>query len=141
MLAALAALALTASTFPLPAIDGKPLALTPGQKSFRLPMRFEKVKAFYDEQFKGSADVTVRAAGTPGNRSLVIANRNKSDRWMSATVKEGELETVVDLKQVLELDGERIDGKAPPVNFILTRSAEVQKSLDTIDHTESMRAR
>ena len=41
---------LIAAPFPLPAIDGKALAVTDGQKVFRLPMRFEKVKSFYAEQ-------------------------------------------------------------------------------------------
>lgn len=141
MFAPLLALALSATPFPLPGIDGKPLAVTEGQKSFRLPMRFDKVRAFYEEQFKGSPEVTVRVSGTPGSRSLALVTKRSSDAWTSATVKEGELETVVDVKAVLQMGVERMEAKGPPVQFILTRSPEVSRSLETIDHTESMRAR
>ena len=141
MVPALLAIALTAAPFPLPAVDGKPLAVTEGQKTFRLPMRFEKVKAFYEDQFKDAKGVTVRVTGTNGSRALALETSRTSDSWKSAQVKEGELETVVELKAVMRLDGEKIDGKAPPVQFIITRSPEVDRSLQTIDHTESMKAR
>lgn len=141
MLASLLALALTGAPFPLPMIDGKPPAVTERQKSFRLPMRFEKVRAFYEEQFKGAADVTIKLSGTPGSRVLSLATKRTSDEWIAAKVKEGELETVVDLKTAIRMGVQTVEGKTPPVNFILTRSAEVQKSLESIDHTESMRAR
>lgn len=141
MLASFLALALTGAPFPLPMIDGKAPAVTPGQKSFRLPMRFEKVRAFYEEQFKDVEGVTVRISGTPGSRAVSLSTKRLSDEWISATVKEGELETVVTLKEAMRMGETNVQGKAPPVNFILVRSAEVQKSLETIDHTESMRAR
>lgn len=141
MVPALLAIALTATPFPLPAVDGKPLAVTEGQKSFRLPMRFEKVKAFYEEQFKDAKGVTVRVSGTNGTRALALESTRTTDAWKSAQVKEGELETVVDLKPVMVMGGEKIDGKAPPVQFIITRSPEVERSLQTIDHTEQMKAR
>ncbi len=140
MFTALLALALAAAPFPLPAVDGKPLAVTDGQKTFRLPMRFEKVRAFYEERFKDSAGVTVRVSGTPGSRSLALVSSRATDAWKSATVKEGEIETVVDVKAVLQMGVENVAGKGPPVEFILTRSPEVQNSLKTIDHTESMKA-
>jgi hypothetical protein len=140
MFTALLTLTLTAAPFPLPAVDGKPLAVTEGQKSFRLPMRFEKVKAFYEEHFKDARGVTVRLSGTSGARTLALETSRTSDAWKSATVKEGELETVVDLKPVMQLGAEQINGKGPPVEFILTRSPEVDRSLQTIDHTESMKA-
>lgn len=37
---------LAAGPFPLPSIDGKALAVTDKQTTFRLPMRFEKARAF-----------------------------------------------------------------------------------------------
>jgi hypothetical protein len=60
MVPALLAIALTAAPFPLPAVDGKPLAVTEGQKSFRLPMRFEKVRASYG---KRQIDITESCGG------------------------------------------------------------------------------
>lgn len=140
MFASLVALALAAAPFPLPGIDGKPLAVTEGQKSFRLPMRFEKVRAFYEERFKDAAGVTVRVSGSPGSRSLALSSARPTDAWKSATVKEGETETVVELKPVLQMTDEKIAGKGPPVEFILTRSPAVEGALKSIDHTESMKA-
>lgn len=140
MLGSILVLSLAAAPFPLPAVDGKPLAVTDGQKSFRLPMRFDKVRAFYEERFKGAPGVTVRITGTPGSRALALVTKRTTDAWTQATVKEGDFETVVELKQVMVMGGEDIAGKGPPVEFIFTRSPEVQKSLQTIDHTDSMRA-
>lgn len=140
MFAPLLALVLSAAPFPLPGVDGKPLAVTEGQKTFRLPIRFEKVRAFYQQRFKDTEGVTVRLSGTIGSRSLLLATSRTSDGWRSATVREGEIETVVELKAVLQMTGETIAGKGPPVEFILTRSPEVGRSLKTIDHTESLRA-
>jgi hypothetical protein len=140
MFAPLLALVLTAAPFPLPGIDGKPLAVVEGQKSFRLPMRFDKVRAFYEERFKDVPGVTVRIGGTMGSRSLVLSSARATDAWTSAKVKEGEGETVVELKAVMQMKDETIAGKGPPVEFILTRSPEVQGALKTIDHTESMKA-
>ena len=128
MFAPLLALALSAAPFPLPGIDGKPLAVVEGQKTFRLPMRFEKVRAFYEERFKDAAGVTVRVSGTPGSRSLSLSSARASDAWKSAMVKEGEIETVVELKpgakatpdELIALAREKLGGvKAPKtVDFI-----------------------
>ena len=135
MFAALVSFALAAAPFPLPAVDGKPLAVTPGQKSFRLPMRFDKVRAFYEEQFKDATGVTLRLSGSLGSRFLTLSSKRTGDGWTSAVVKEGELETVVDLKPVLQMGAETMEGKGPPVQFIFTRSPEVKNSLETIDPT------
>lgn len=135
MLALLAALVLQAP-FPLPAVDGKPLAVSPGQRSFRLPLRFERVRAFYDAELAGQPDVTVRLEGTPGRRRLVLTSKRKGDSWTRAVAKEGELETVVDVVPVLRLEEEQVQGSAKPlVEFVLGRSPEVQKALQSIDHT------
>ena len=135
MLALLAALVLQAP-FPLPAVDGKPLAVSPGQRSFRLPLRFERVRAFYDAELAGQPDVTVRLEGTPGRRRLVLTSKRKGDSWTRAVAKEGELETVVDVVPVLRLEEEQVQGSAKPlVEFVLGRSPEVQRALQSIDHT------
>lgn len=140
MIAALLTLTLAAAPFPLPAVDGKPLAITEGQKSFRLPMRFERVRAFYEERFKGAAGITVRVTGVSPSRALTLSSTRTTDSWKSATAKEGETETVVDVKAVLQMTEDKIAGKGPPVEFIITRSAEVQGALKSIDHTDQMKA-
>ena len=140
MLAPLLALAL-ASSFPLPTVDGKPLAVTEKQKSFRLPMRFEKVRAFYELQLKGSA-VQMTVSGAPGERKLSLVNKGKGDSWTKAQVSERETETVVDVTPVLVMGPETVEGNGRPlVFFVMERSGEVDKALKSIDHTESMRAK
>lgn len=135
MVLAFALAAALAAPFPLPAVDGKALAVKPGQKSFRLPTRFERAKAFYEEQFKGEAQVTLRLEGSVGARRLVLATKRKGDDWKSAKVIEGELETVVEVVPVVRLAEESIEGRGKPlVEFVFGRSGEVQKSLESIDH-------
>ena len=126
-----------AAPFPLPAVDGKPVAVKDGQKSFRLPSRFDKVRAFYAEQFKGEAEVSAKVEGAPGARKLLLSTHRKGDGWVRATVSEAEMETVIDVVPVVRLDDEKIEGRGKPlVEFVFGRSAEVKKSLDSIDHTE-----
>ncbi|MFT3841822.1 MAG: hypothetical protein QM723_32830 [Myxococcaceae bacterium] len=128
-----------ASSFPLPSVDGKPLAVTEQQKSFRLPMRFEKVRAFYEEQFKGDAQVSVRVEGVAGERKLAIVNKSHKDSWTKASVSEKATETVVDVTPVMIVDVIDVQGQAGPlVVFVLNRSPEVKKALDSIDHTDDM---
>lgn len=135
---------LAAGPFPLPAIDGKPLAVTDKQTTFRLPMRFEKVRDFYAAQFTGDAakDVTVKPATAAAGRVLTITSKRKGDEWSKATITEKETETVVEVARILRMAGEDITGNGKPlVEFVFGRSAEVDKAVNGIDHTESMRAR
>ena len=134
-------LALTlAAPFPLPMIDGKPLAVSEGQKTFRLPMRFEKVKRFYVDQLGSSAEL--KEASPDGKRVLTLAPRGKSEAWRKAIIREGEVETVVEVTPVLRLEEETISGNARPlVEFIIGRSPEVQKAVTGIDHADGMRAK
>src|SRR3954469_17117224 len=117
MIFALLAVTLAADPFPLPTIGGKAPAVTSGQKIFRLPMRFERAKAFYEEQFKEVAAVTLRPGGTAGARTLALSTSTPGSEWKSATIREGEVETVVEVKWVLVLGVENVSGKAPPVQF------------------------
>src|SRR6476619_3378312 len=103
MLSVALTLLLHGASFPLPAVDGKALSVTEKQKSFRLPMRFEKVRAFYDEQFGKEKDVSMKLAGASPGRTLSLSSKRKGDRWTKATVKEGELETVIDVTPVVEV--------------------------------------
>lgn len=139
-MSALLALVLLAAPFPLPSVDGKPLAVTARQTVFRLPQRFETVKAFYLEQFKGEPQVTVRPAGAGGQRTLTLKSARKGDAWVLATVREEELSTVVEVKPVLQMDTEAVEGKAGPlVHFVFGRSPEAAKAAQDIDHLEAVR--
>jgi len=133
-------LALTlAAPFPLPAIDGKPLAVTEGQKVFRLPMRFEKVKKFYSEQLPEAA---VAEKSVEGKRVMTLSAKGKAESWTRAVVREGEVETVIEVTPVLRLEDEKISGNGRPlVEFVIGRSGDVDKAVKSIDHAEQMRAK
>jgi hypothetical protein len=136
----LLALVLTAGPFPLPTVDGKQIAVTEKQKTFRFPMRFEKLRAFYDEQFGKEKDVTMRVTGTSGQRVLALSTKRRGDRWTKATVKEGEVETIVDVTPVVEVPVTDVQGTGQPlVQFVFERSKEVDKAVQGIDHTEDVR--
>lgn len=144
MLSTLVALTLAAGPFPLPSIDGKPLAATPEQKTFRLPMRFEKVRGFYEGQFTGdeAKGVTSKLSGTSGKRVLTLTSARAGDTWKKAVVREGETETVVEVTPVLRLEEAQIEGNAKPlVQFIIGRSADVDRAVEAIGnkHTEQLR--
>ena len=130
MLTAALTILLNATPFPLPAVDGKALSVAQDQKVFRLPMRFEKVRGFYDEQFAKEKDVSLKVAGTAGARTLTITTKRKGDLWTKAVVKEGELETVVDVTRVLMGDTVDVNGNGQPlVQFVFGRSKEVEKAV------------
>jgi hypothetical protein len=137
MIALVLSLAL-AAPFPLPAIDGKPLAVTDKQKVFRLPMRFEKVKKFYADQLGATADVTPSEA--KGKRVLTLVAKGKSESWTKAIVREDEVDTVVEVTPVIWMGPTEINGNGKPlVEFIIGRSGDVDQVLKTIDHTEQIR--
>src|SRR5438093_12248654 len=77
---------LPAGPFPLPSVDGKPLAVAEGQKTFRLPMRFQKVEKFYRDQLGESKELSLRVTGEPGARVLSLASKRKGERWTKASV-------------------------------------------------------
>lgn len=134
------ALMLHATPFPLPTVDNKPLAVTDKQKSFRLPMGFEKVRSFYDGQFAKEKDVTMKVTGTSGQRVLTMASKRKGDRWTKAVVKEAEMETVVDVTPVMVGSEIDVQGTGTPlVQFVFERSKEVDKAVQSIDHTDDVR--
>lgn len=129
-----------AASFPLPAIDGKPLAVSEGQKVFRLPMRFEKVKKFYAEQLGKLPEVSLAESSSGGKRVLTLTTRAKTESWVKAIVREGEVDTVVEVTPVLRLEEEQISGNGRPlVEFVFGRSADVKKALETIDPAEQNR--
>jgi hypothetical protein len=139
---ALVVLASSAS-FPLPAIDGKALAVSQKQTSFRLPLRFEKVRSFYDAQLKGAPGVTLRTTGQPGERVLTIVDKNRADAWTAAKVTEKEMETVIEVTPVLRMSETTVEGNARPlVEFIISRSPDVDRAVNegiAKDHLEKIR--
>ncbi len=144
MLSLALSLSLTAGPFPLPAIDGKPPAVTAEQKKFRLPMRFEKVRAFYEGQFSGdeAKGVTTKAATSEGKRTLTIASTRAGDTWKRAVIREGEVDTLIELTPVLRLAETQVEGNAKPlVQFIIGRSGDVERAVEAIGdkHVEQIR--
>lgn len=139
MSALVLALVLSAS-FPLPTVDGKPIAVQAEQTRFRLPMGFERVRQFYRQQFAGSPEVKLEERSVDGHRELSLRTRSPRDSWQRAVVREDAAGTTVDVTPVMRFGEEQISGNATPlVQFVFGRSADVQKAIDSIDHTESMR--
>lgn len=139
---ALALALLLAAPFPLPSIDGKPLAVTEQQRTFRYPLRFETVRGFYAERFGQGQAPTVKwvVTGAPGERVLTLTNADKKDAWRRAVVREKAGETVIEVTPVLRLAEEQVEGHAKPlVEFVFGRSPEVDKAVQAIDHTEDLR--
>lgn len=129
-----------AAPFPLPTIGDKPPAVVDGQKTFRLPIGFEKVKKFYVEQLGSKPEVKVSESGEPGKRVLTLTTKALSESWTKAIIRQGEGETVVEVTAVIRATDESISGNGKPlVEFIFGRSPEVQKALNTIDHAEQIR--
>src|SRR5690348_11394240 len=106
---------LPAGPFPLPSVDGKPLAVTQGQKTFRLPMRFSKVEQFYRDQLGGSKEISLKVSGEPGGRVLSLSSKRKGERWTKATVREGEVDTNVEVTQVVDVGPLEVNGNGKPL--------------------------
>jgi hypothetical protein len=121
---------------PLPSLDGKPLAAGPDRRTFRVPLRFQRVLRFFRERFDGVEDVTLRLEGVEGSRSLTIASRRPGDAWAKAVVREAEVDTVVEVTPVLRLEAEKVEGTGLPlVELVITRSGDSAKAADEIDHS------
>src|SRR3954471_1214207 len=124
--------------FPLPLVGGKPVAVTPGQKTFRLPLGYARVAAFYRDQFRGTAGVALveRAPGDAA-RELTLRSLRKTDAWSRAVVREVDGGTTVDVTPVLRADAQDVKGTAGPlVQFVIGRSDEARKAAESIDHLE-----
>jgi hypothetical protein len=133
------ALVLAAGPFPLPTVDGKAIAVTDKQRSFRYPMRFEKLRAFYEEQLGKEKDITLKVAGVSPQRTLTLTSKRRGDQWVKAVVKEGEVETVVDVTPVIQGGQIDVHGTGVPlVQFVFERSKEVDKAVESLDHTNDM---
>lgn len=140
LLATATALLLAAEPFPLPTVDAKPIAVQAGQTTFRLPLRFERVRAFYDEQLP--PDLATRGqVRSDGRRVLTLTPRGKDAAWAQARIVEGDGETTIILKPVLRMSDTTIEGNGRPlVHFVIGRSPDAAEAARAIDHTNAMMA-
>ncbi|HYV48704.1 MAG TPA: hypothetical protein VFA20_27790 [Myxococcaceae bacterium] len=124
--------------FPLPMIGGKPPAIAPGQKLFRLPLGFARVASFYREQFRGTAGVTLTERAPDGApRELLVRSLRTTDAWAKAVIREVEGGTTVEVTPVLRADAQDVKGGARPlVQLVIGRSDEARKAAESIDHLE-----
>jgi hypothetical protein len=125
--------------FPLPMVGDKAPAIVPGQKSFRLPLGYARVSAFYREQFKGVPGVTLAERSPDGApRELVVRSLRKTDAWAKGVVREVEGGTTVDVTPVLRADAQDVKGAQarPLVQLVIGRSEEARKAAEAIDHLE-----
>ncbi|MFZ5467974.1 MAG: hypothetical protein ACOZIN_00940 [Myxococcota bacterium] len=123
-------------SFPLPALDGKVLSAAEGQKQFRVPWGFARVERFYREHFIHAPDVTLSLTGPSGARTLTLVNRKKGDAWVRAVVREGEIDTRIEVTAVLRLAEERVEGRGVPlVELVIPRAPEAAKAAAELDHT------
>ncbi|MBI3180886.1 MAG: hypothetical protein HYZ28_01945 [Myxococcales bacterium] len=123
--------------FPIPSLDGKPLAPAEGKKSYRLPLSFRAVERFYRERFGRAKGVSLSLAGDEGSRVLTLVSKRPSDAWAKAVVSEGQVDTTILVTPVLQLSAEEIEGRGTPlVEFVFGRSPEAAKAAAEIDHLE-----
>jgi hypothetical protein len=120
-------------------VGGKPIAIAPGQKTFRLPLGFARVAGFYRDQFRGVAGVTLteHAPRRDAPRELVVRSLRATDTWAKAVVRETDAGTTVDVTPVLRADAQDVKGAARPlVEIVIGRSDEARKAVESIDHLE-----
>jgi hypothetical protein len=133
-----------AGPFPLPSLDGKALSASPKQTSFRVPLRFDRVRAFYEEQFPVADRAAIRftVAGSPGRRTLTLQSSRSEDSWRKAVVREGDIDTMVEVTPLIRLEDTTIEGNARPlVQFVIGRSADVNRAVNAIGekHVDQIR--
>ena len=119
--------------FPIPQVSKMPPA-TPGQRVFRLPMRFARVEAFYREQFGGDRRVQLTIAREDDAKTLTIVSKREDDAWAKAIVREGPVDTVVEVMALVRSGPVVIEGRGPPVQFVLPVSRHVKEQANSIDH-------
>ncbi len=128
--------------FPLPAVDGKPLAVTADQTRFQVPLRFERLRDFYAKQFSTASEVTRTTSEGQGGRVLTLVSHRTHDGWKKAVIRENAFGTEVELVPVIRLSEQAVTGNAKPlVEFVIGRSADVDRAVDHIGeaHLEAIR--
>jgi hypothetical protein len=122
--------------FPLPSADGKTLAAGADQRTFHVPFGFARVAQFYRGRFRDEPGIKLSATQNDGRRVLVIKTTRADDAWAKAVVREGEVQTTVEVTPVLRAEAEHVEGTGRPiVELVLTRSQEVDRMVQSIEHT------
>ena len=134
-------LAMAAQPLPLPSVDGKPLAVAPGQTAFLVPLRFEKVRAFYVSELNGKK-VSRSVKRESGAWVMTLVSKRSEDAWKKAVIRETPMGTQVVITPVLRLEEQQVEGTGrPAVELILGRSREVDRAVEKIgdSHLEKIR--
>lgn len=122
-------------SFPIPSPDGKSIATTPGQRVFHLPMRFAKAERFYRDRFGTDKGVSLQLERADDVKVLTIVSKHAGDSWAKAVVREGTVDTVLEVTPVVRLAGEQIQGRGLPlVHLVLPVSPEPRNMANSIDH-------
>ena len=120
----------------LPAVDNKPVAVSAGQRVFRLPMRFARVEAYYRALYATDAEVRMTVARDDAGRTLTLQSRKPGDAWAKAVIREAPVDTVVEVTPVIRLGPEVVEARPqrPLVQFVFKHADEVQRQANSIDH-------
>lgn len=123
-------------SFPLPAPDGKVLPSAPGQRVFQVPFGVRAVEKFYRDRFAKDADVSFDVRAQGAGREVTIKSRT-GRAWARAVLREKAPGTEVEVVPVMRAGAETVSGNGRPlVEFVITRSADAAKLVESIDHTE-----
>jgi hypothetical protein len=137
LLCALPAAAEDIKPFPLPSPDGKALAAEPNQKTFHVPFRFARVEQFYRERFKGETKITFVPSIDRDRHVLTLKSARPSDSWAKAVIHERDVDTSVEVTQVIRAGPELVEGNGKPlVELVITRSKEFDRQVESIDHSD-----
>ena len=128
-----------AAPFALPTVDGKALSVSEGQTLFIVPLRFEKVRAFYASQLD-AAQVTSTVKREAGGPVLTLVNRRASDSWKKAVIRESPAGTQIEVTPIIRLSEEKVTGNGKPlVEFVLGRSRAVDQAVQDIGDSHGAR--
>jgi len=133
--------AVGAAPFPLPSVDGKPLAVSEGQTRFVVPLRFDKMREFYRSQL-GDPQVVTTVSREQNGRVLTLVSRRSNEGWKRAVIRETAMGTEVLVTPVIRLGAQEVSGNGKPaVELILGRSRDVDQAVEKIDdaHLEAIR--
>lgn len=106
-----------------------------------LPIRFEKVRAFYRLEL-GDPQVVSTVSREQNGRVLTLVSRRSGDGWKRAVIREGAMGTEIEVTPVIRLGEQQVSGNGKPaVELILGRSRDVEAAVDKIDdtHLEAIR--